>query len=318
MEERTESPGRMSYALEQSIHNTKHNRMDAHLALETFYQRKFQDNLDSILLITTLEAVLSNQDRTIDQLGADETITLKLADRSNLQICIEENKYKFSEDLFRVSNYNPVPQCLGTAFFVNEKTAATAAHVLMDVDTTLLVQGFYAKTNGLITIKKENLYRVSKIYNDIAGYSDENPETREDWKFFEVEPYVQGQRNANFVKPAAEPVTCGKDLYCLGHGLGLPIILSWNGWVHKSIRNHNSFYCKLETYPGNSGSPVFDMETHEIVGILAGQEAMDPKPADDGAITYKLFMAGDYGARCSHYYRLLDRMKTLKPILEKI
>jgi len=56
-------------------------------------------------------------------------------------------------------------------------------------------------------------------------------------------------------------------IYTIGYPSGLPIKITLNG---KVIDNSNQYYflADLDTYCGNSGSPVFNMETDSVEGIL--------------------------------------------------
>jgi V8-like Glu-specific endopeptidase len=56
----------------------------------------------------------------------------------------------------------------------------------------------------------------------------------------------------------------------------LPLKVAENAFVRD---NSNSSYmtCNLDTYGGNSGSPVFNSETHEVEGILVrGETDFEP------------------------------------------
>lgn len=57
------------------------------------------------------------------------------------------------------------------------------------------------------------------------------------------------------------------NVYSIGHGLGLPMNLSYDGTVIQNIINDNFFECTLSLLGGCSGSPVFSSKTHELVGI---------------------------------------------------
>jgi hypothetical protein len=62
----------------------------------------------------------------------------------------------------------------------------------------------------------------------------------------------------------------GVELIVIGHPLGLPRKYSGGAIVTKS--RFNVFFSNLDTYGGNSGSAVINLETLEVEGILiAGQ-----------------------------------------------
>lgn len=56
-------------------------------------------------------------------------------------------------------------------------------------------------------------------------------------------------------------------LHVIGHPCGLPLKITPEGMVFSNT-NSNYFVTNLDTYGGNSGSPVFNSETYEVEGIL--------------------------------------------------
>jgi hypothetical protein len=59
----------------------------------------------------------------------------------------------------------------------------------------------------------------------------------------------------------------GRELYSLGHGLGLSLKVSYDGTVIRVVKHMPYFETNLSLLGGNSGSPVFDAITHELLGI---------------------------------------------------
>jgi hypothetical protein len=65
--------------------------------------------------------------------------------------------------------------------------------------------------------------------------------------------------------PINEPV------YMIGHPYGLPKKVAANA----SVQTNNDpayLYTSLDAFEGNSGSPVFDLQTNQVIGILVGGE----------------------------------------------
>ncbi len=73
----------------------------------------------------------------------------------------------------------------------------------------------------------------------------------------------------------------GDGVYALGHPRGLPLKLAANATVRDLDRG--TFRADLDTYVGNSGSPVFCARTHALLGVLAeaqkGEGDFRPSPA---------------------------------------
>lgn len=57
-------------------------------------------------------------------------------------------------------------------------------------------------------------------------------------------------------------------VFTIGHPSGLPTKITDNGQVRSIDREIGNFVTNLDTFGGNSGSPVFNSRTHEVEGIL--------------------------------------------------
>jgi len=79
-------------------------------------------------------------------------------------------------------------------------------------------------------------------------------------------------------------------LAAIGYPSGLPVKVATNGSV-RSINANGFFVADLDTFGGNSGSPVFNIRTLKIEGILVrgGVDyvySADPKPVEDPRSPY--------------------------------
>ncbi|MEO1258999.1 MAG: serine protease [Bacteroidota bacterium] len=151
----------------------------------------------------------------------------------------------------------------GTAFIVGENEMMTAAHVFS--------QGLerYAVVFGFEMINRqgafESLIRASNIFYpkeyrlldtdfDIASFTTDRPLKRK-------------------VLPVATDKTFpgGTRIYMIGHPSGLPKKLAVNASITADEHPHY-FYSTLDAFQGNSGSPVFDLLSHEVIGVLVSGE----------------------------------------------
>jgi hypothetical protein len=57
------------------------------------------------------------------------------------------------------------------------------------------------------------------------------------------------------------------EVYVIGHPSGLPLKLADHAFVRQKLQK-GYFVANLDTFGGNSGSPVFNSSTHEVEGIL--------------------------------------------------
>lgn len=62
-----------------------------------------------------------------------------------------------------------------------------------------------------------------------------------------------------------------QEIYVIGHPVGLPVKISGRAFVREN--SHPLYFTgNLDTYGGNSGSPVFNANTHKVEGILVRGE----------------------------------------------
>jgi hypothetical protein len=63
----------------------------------------------------------------------------------------------------------------------------------------------------------------------------------------------------------------GQAVHVIGHPVGLPAKFA-DGAAVRENRAEEFFVANLDTYGGNSGSPVFNSVTHEVEGVLVRGE----------------------------------------------
>lgn len=68
-------------------------------------------------------------------------------------------------------------------------------------------------------------------------------------------------------------VTTATPVFTLGYPSGMPLKLTDKGTVRSVEENYNFFTTDLDSFGGNSGSPVFNANTYEVEGILVRGEA---------------------------------------------
>lgn len=98
-----------------------------------------------------------------------------------------------------------------------------------------------------------------------GGPSSTTAELR-DWVIVELERPLTGELAALRPPRLARTLDVGAPVYTLGFPSGLPLKLA-DGARILSIEGAG-FRADLDTFTGNSGSPVFDARTHELLGIV--------------------------------------------------
>ena len=89
-----------------------------------------------------------------------------------------------------------------------------------------------------------------------------------DYAFIELDRAVSNRPFFQF--DVKHEVQTGERLFIIGSPIGLPLKIG-DGYVRDSAEE-DSFETNLDTYEGNSGSPVFSLQNGFIVGILVNGE----------------------------------------------
>ncbi|PXY41840.1 hypothetical protein DMB65_04555 [Flavobacterium cheongpyeongense] len=148
---------------------------------------------------------------------------------------------------------------IGTAFIIDEDIMMTAAHVLQRPLKDYAIVFGYRIINSLGTaetgIAAEDVYypvSLEKNYGDL------------DLIIFKTDrqlnrPALEWEKSKALKK--------GDEIYMLGYPMGLPQKLAINADLSDNS-HHQYFYTSLDSFQGNSGSPVFNYQTHKIIGVL--------------------------------------------------
>lgn len=186
---------------------------------------------------------------------------------------IKENTYQleYSNHLGKIYNlctnepfyYQPVIG-IGTAWLFKKNQMISARHVFeSSIENYVIMFGYkILNEKGVVDIyfSNENIFNIKKIIKE---------DYELDLVSFELD------RETNF-KPLEFEKTSnemGKDteIVMLGYPSGLPLKLSVNASIVEN--NHTDyFYTSLDSFQGNSGSPVFNFYTNKVIGVLVSGE----------------------------------------------
>lgn len=158
-----------------------------------------------------------------------------------------------------------------TGFLVSENTIATAGHVLNGRKLANLRFVFGFKMEGpyksVIRVPNENIYKgvevPHKVYRSLEGDGA-------DWTLIKLDRKVGGHSLATLSK---KKIFSDQPVYVLGHPAGLPLKYAPGSRIEQV--NGACFGAKLDIYSGNSGSPVFSSDTHEVVGMVVRGDTRD-------------------------------------------
>ncbi|MEQ1664263.1 MAG: proprotein convertase P-domain-containing protein [Bdellovibrionales bacterium] len=158
-----------------------------------------------------------------------------------------------------------------SGFLVAPNIIVTAGHCVRnegtpssDCSTTKFVFGFDLKNAN----DRPQSVPNSEVYSCKHIIKSQLDNSGADFSVIELDRPVTNHRPLNLRRESAP--TTSDTLIVIGHPSGLPTKVAGNG----KIRNVFSSYIRasLDTYGGNSGSSVFNADTHEVEGVLVRGE----------------------------------------------
>ncbi|MEL6639540.1 MAG: trypsin-like peptidase domain-containing protein, partial [Bacteroidota bacterium] len=182
----------------------------------------------------------------------------------------------------------------GTGFFVKWKNAdqqttyvvATAAHLFREkgefkapqrycyiqdfnVDTPVIKGELPSGERGTwLLVPRTKVFRVKKNWQEQYNGS------YLDWAYAELRRNeITNRYPDSFITDIADTadrdkIASDQSVYGIGHGLGLPQKLHFDARVNFVKDEWPIFKCCLDFFSGNSGSPIFDAESHQLLGLL--------------------------------------------------
>jgi len=152
-----------------------------------------------------------------------------------------------------------------TGFLVDEDIIATAGHAVNpgNLDELQFIFDFRVD-HPRCSAKKR--FPGEKVYKgvEIIGRKLERIGNLDDWTLVRLDRKV---RDRQIVYLSQRHVIPKQEVYVIGHPLGLPLKYAPGAQVCDTVKEA-FFKADLDIYSGNSGSPVFDSSSHEVVGMV--------------------------------------------------
>ncbi|MED3542297.1 serine protease [Bacillus toyonensis] len=150
-----------------------------------------------------------------------------------------------------------------SGFLVAPDVIATAGHCVTadNVTNIRFVFGFRMIDDSKARTDISN----SEIYKGAKLIGRQETESEADWALVQLDRVVTNHKPVPIRRTGK--IGDNESLYVIGHPVGLPTKFA-DGANVKDNENEAYFVATLDTYGGNSGSPVFNREKHIVEGIL--------------------------------------------------
>lgn len=148
-----------------------------------------------------------------------------------------------------------------TGFLVAPDLMVTAGHCVEGLFNYAFVFDFYMKDvdDPVQSFGPNQIYYANKVVS-----SQFTPTT--DYAVVQLDRPVVGRIPLTLRKSGK--VAVDDELFVIGHPTGLPTKVGTGGKVRSVLDTDQYFITSLDTFGGNSGSPVFNARTLEVEGIL--------------------------------------------------
>jgi hypothetical protein len=154
-----------------------------------------------------------------------------------------------------------------SGFLVAPDIIATAGHCVNagNVDDTRFVFGYRMRdaVTAETVISNQEIYKGVKVIDRILIG------TGSDWALVQIDRPVTNHRIVRIRRTGK--ISDTQAIHVIGHPTGLPTKFA-GGAAVRDNQPEAFFVANLDTYGGNSGSPVFNSDTHEVEGILVRGE----------------------------------------------
>lgn len=173
----------------------------------------------------------------------------------------------------RFALQNVLPICTG--FLVAPDILVTAGHCITSEEECERYSWVFDYTEGTTKIPNENIYNCKEI---LSRETKDTYLTLKDYAVIKLDKKVEGRAPLKFRRKGRPNL--GTPLVVIGHPIGLPQKIAdgakvkighYSGLfrpVRSLIRKRHYIMANVDTFVGNSGSPVFNEKSGEVEGIL--------------------------------------------------
>ena len=178
-----------------------------------------------------------------------------------------------------------------SGFLVGRDLLATAGHCISsdNFESLRIVFGYRMVENGVVLkVPAEDVYTVKKIVERVFDSND-------DYAIVQLNQVVP-EAKASVLTLSSVDAKANDSVYVIGYPSGLPQKIAGGATV-RNKPTASYFVANLDTFGGNSGSPIFNA-SHKVVGILIRGET--DYHWDDRASCYRSVSCPNTGCSGEH------------------
>ena len=152
-----------------------------------------------------------------------------------------------------------------TGFLIEEDLLVTAGHCVDKVpcEDIGIVFGYQLESeNAIATVSTENVFYCKEIL------SKESPGQANDFLDYAVIQLDRRTGRTGLAYENSDQVEKNEEVAVIGHPSGLPMKIASNAVVLSNEYDSPFFTTNLDTFGSNSGSPVINLNSYQVAGIL--------------------------------------------------
>lgn len=192
----------------------------------------------------------------------------------------------------------------GSGVLVDSDIVATAGHCVNESNLARVAFAFGFRMNGdssaRLLLPQEDLYRGSELIARVMSADGA------DYALVRLDRAAAGHPIAKLRRTGR--ISDSQTVHVIGHPCGLPTKVASSAVVRDNSRDE-FFVANLDTFGGNSGSPVFNSDTHEVEGLLVRGE-VDFVASGDCMVSLVCPTTGCRGEDCTRVSQFLAHLST--------
>ncbi len=248
-----------------------------------------------------LSAVAASISQYMLEEGSDEELNIsRIASKHKLVINGEDPRARLCDD--EKFGELPVPaSCSG--FLVGPDLLLTAGHCVRDKYSCARNRWVFGFEAGKTSLPKADIYNCKQVLEQM-----ENSGNRMDFALVQLDRPVKERKPLRLKSEGT--VNCKEELMVAGHPYGLPLIYARDGYAQCDSIKKDIFYASLDSFAGNSGSPVINLQNGMVEGILVtGKEdyELDSKSHCYRPVKFTANLAGEGVVKLSSVYPYIKK-----------